>query len=192
MGFGTLFIGYFLLFNIPYFGMTDLIAAAVMMAGLNKLSAINKPFKNAYYFSLVFTVYSLPELVFFALDLFKIYENSDVLSYLRVGQSVIVCALTVMILKGIAEVAREVKLDNIKRRAGMLIYASFAVYILWILCNAPILANLIGSAVTVVYLIAILSALLLVGINLVTIYSCYMHICMPGEENGKKRSGKKK
>ena len=192
MGFGTLFIGYFLLFNIPYFGMTDIIAAAVMMAGLNKLSAVNRPFRNAYYISLIFTVYSLPELVFFALDLFKLYENSDVLSYLRVGQCVIVCALTVMILKGIGEVAREVKLTGIPRRANMLTYATFVIYVLWILCSAPMLADLLGGAVAVVYLIAILSSLILIGINLVTIYSCYMHICMPGEENGKKGSGERK
>lgn len=186
MGFGTLFIGYFLLFNIPYFGFTDIIAAAIMAAGLNKLSAVNQYFKSAYWISLVFTVYSLPELIFFALDLFQIYENTDVLSYLRIGQSVIICLLTVLMLKGIADVAKEVELEKIPKRAGYLIYASLAVYILWIICNAPILTNIMGGYVSLVYLAAILSALILVGVNLVTIYTCYMRICMPGDEGNNK------
>lgn len=186
MGFGTLFIGYFLLFNIPYFGMTDVIAATVMMAGLYKLSTVNRSFKLGYFVSLVFTVFSIPELVIFALDLFKITEGSDLLSYLRVGQCVIVCALTVLILLGIAEVTREVDLPVISKRSRRLIYVTFAVYLLWIACNAPFISALFGGYVPYVYLVAILALFILVFCNLVTIYGCYMRICMPGEENGRK------
>lgn len=173
--------------------MTDIIAAAVMMAGLYKLSTVNSSFKLAYLTSIVFTVYSLPELIFFSLDLFGIYENTDLISYLRIGQCVIVCTLTVLILKGIGEVAREVELERIPKRADILIWATFAVYLLWILCNAPFLAALIGGYTAIVYLIAIISLFVLVFCNLRTIYGCYMRICMPGDEKGKGgKNGKRK
>ena len=173
--------------------MTDIIAAAVMMAGLYKLSGVNASFKLAYYTSVIFTVYSLPELIFFSLDLFGIYENTALISYLRIGQCVIACALTVLILKGLGEVAREVELERIPKRAERLTYATFGVYLLWIICNAPFLGSMLGKYTAVLYLVAIISLFVLVFYNLRTIYGCYMRICMPGEENGKGgKNGKKK
>ncbi len=185
MGFGTLFIGYFLLFNVPYFGMTDIIAATVMMLGLNKLRTVNSYFRSAYITSAVFAVYSLPELVLFALDLFEIFDTGDVMSYVRVGQCVIVCTLTVLILKGIHDVSREVELARVPGRSRAMIYASFVIYALWILASEPhVTAALVGAAY-VLYFLAIVALLILVGINLTLIYTCYMHICMPGEKKKK-------
>ena len=185
MGFGTLLIGYFLVYNVPYFGMTDIIAAAVMSMGLNKLSSVGRYFKFGYYVSNIFVIYALPELVFYALDLFEIYSNSGVISYLRVGQSVILCTLTVLILKGIYDVAREVDLERVPLKSERLIYLTFIVYTLWILCNAPYLTDLLGGYVAYVYLAAILLMLLLVTLNLGVIYTCYIRICMPGDEKPK-------
>lgn len=182
MGFGILLIGYFLVYNVPYFGMTDIIAAEVMSMGLNKLSTVGHYFKLGYYVSLVFTAYALPELVLYSLDLFEIYQNSELISYLRVGQSVILCTLTVLILKGIYEVAKEVDLERVPKKAYRLTYATFLVYILWIVCNAPFLVELLGGYVAYVYLAAILSILILVTLNLGVIYTCYMRICMPGQD----------
>ncbi len=182
MGFGILLIGYFLIYNIPYFGMTDLIAAAVMAMGLNKLSPIGRYFKLGYYVSLIFTVFSIPELIFYSLDLFDIYKNSSIISYLRVGQSVIVCTLTVLILKGIYEVAKEVDLERVPKKAERLIYFTFFVYTLWIICSTPYVESQLKGYVAYVYLAAILLLLLLVTLNLSVIYACYMRICMP-EDN---------
>jgi hypothetical protein len=41
MGFGMLFIGYFLLINITYFEYTDIIAAMLMLMAAYKLSFVN-------------------------------------------------------------------------------------------------------------------------------------------------------
>ena len=62
MGFGTLFIGYFLLLNLTYYGFTDVIAASVMLLGLYKLSGVNKYFKAAAISSGALLVFSLGEL----------------------------------------------------------------------------------------------------------------------------------
>ena len=47
MGFGLLFIGYFLLLNLTYYGYTDLICALVMFMALYKLQSVNKYFRFA-------------------------------------------------------------------------------------------------------------------------------------------------
>ena len=56
MGFGTLYIGYFLLLNLTYYAFTDLIAALIMAMALSKLSAVEKNLKPALYFSIVFAI----------------------------------------------------------------------------------------------------------------------------------------
>ena len=48
MGFGTLFIGFFLLLNVMDSSFTDLISALVMALAFYKLSFINRDFKYAY------------------------------------------------------------------------------------------------------------------------------------------------
>ena len=68
MGFGTLFIGYFLLLNLTYYGFTDVIAASVMLLGLYKLSPVNKYFRAAALSSGVFLAFSLGELGIAAID----------------------------------------------------------------------------------------------------------------------------
>ena len=61
MGFGILFIGYFLILNLTYYGLTDVIAAAVMLLGLYNLSGYNKYFKWAFIATSVFLALSLGE-----------------------------------------------------------------------------------------------------------------------------------
>ena len=185
MGFGTLFVGYFLLFNIPYFGMTDIIAATVMMLGLSKLQSVNKYFKAAYYTSMVFAVYSLPELAFFTLDLFKIYSPDGLTAYLRVGECIITAALTFLVLKGIYSISREVELEKVPGRAKFMSYFCFVTYGLWIISSISPVTKLLGGIAPIIYLLAIISLLLLVAVNLTLIYSCYMRICMPDDRKKK-------
>ena len=63
MGFGTLFIGYFLLLNVTYYTFTDIIAALVMAMGLYKLSSVNRQFKGAFFSSIALAAIGLVELV---------------------------------------------------------------------------------------------------------------------------------
>ena len=191
MGFGILLIGYFFVFNIPYFGMTDIISAAVMAMGLNKLSKVNTYFRKGYYTAVIFTAFSIPEFIFYALDLFGIYTNGTLISYLRVAGSVIVCSLTLLILKGIYDVAKEVDLERVPKKSERLIYATFIIYSLWILCNAPILTDLLGGYVAYVYLAAITSLLVLVALNFGLIYTCYIRICMPSDNKDKSAANHK-
>ena len=185
MGFGTLFIGYFLLLNFTYFGLTDIIAAGIMAAGLYKLSSVNREFRYAFYLSVAFCIYAVPELGLFALRILEIHNDPTLTGYISVGSAVIVSVLTALIMRGIYSVSREVELERIPRMSMFSFYSAFGVYALYILCNAPFLSDLFGSAVAILYLFAIVLLLLYVGFNLYVIYSCYMRICMPGEEDGR-------
>ena len=63
MGFGTLFIGYFLLLNVTYYSFTDLVAALIMAVGLTKLSTVNRYFKYASFAALGFAAVGLVEFI---------------------------------------------------------------------------------------------------------------------------------
>ena len=62
MGFGTLFIGYFLLLNLTYYRFTDLIAALLMLLAFYKLREINRHFRVAIISSGLFAAIGAIEL----------------------------------------------------------------------------------------------------------------------------------
>lgn len=185
MGFGTLFIGYFLLLNLTYYGFTDVIAASVMLLGLYKLSPVNKYFKAAAISTGVFLLFSLGELGVSVYEMFISAINSLALvSVMCIVRCVIVGALTVMMLKGIEDVSREVDIENLPRKASRLVIATIVTYALWIILEAP-LSFIDDYVLAVLSLLTILATLCLIIVNLTVIYTCYMKICMPGDEGAK-------
>ena len=183
MGFGTLFIGYFLILNLTYYGFTDVIAASVMLLGLYKLSGVNKYFKAAAISSGALLVFSLGELGVAAYEMFIVAINSPALvSVMCIVRCLIIGALTVMMLKGIEEVSREVDIENLPAKASRLTVATVVTYALWIILEAP-LSFIDDYVLAVLSLVTILATLALIIINLTLIYTCYMKICMPGDED---------
>ena len=63
MGFGTLFIGVFLLLNLSFFGFTDLLSGVVMLMAFYKLRGINRYFKAAIIPTGVFCAVGLTEFI---------------------------------------------------------------------------------------------------------------------------------
>ena len=182
MGFGILFIGYFLLLNLTYYGFTDVIAAAVMLLGLYKLSPVNKYFKAAAICSGIFLAFSLGELGIATYEMFFRQLNSPLLvSLMSIARCLAIGALTVMMLKGIESVAREVEVENLPSKASRLAIATVIIYALWIVLEAP-LSSINDYVLAVLSLLTILATIALLIMNLTVIYSCYMKICMPGDE----------
>ena len=109
MGFGVLFIGYFLFLNIATYFYTDVIAATVTMLALHKLSGINRPFKIAMWLSLGFSVFACAE---FAIEIISTYffmPSEDMIhSTVAVVRYGIMLALNVLMLTGMKEVSDEV------------------------------------------------------------------------------------
>lgn len=183
MGFGTLFFGYFLLLNITYYTFTDLISALISALGLYRLSAVNRQFKSGFYISLVFAGIGLAELVFQFIAMFDTaYDISAALSYTAAPRYVAVAALTLLILTGIENVADEVGLSELAKRARISAPVNLILYCLLAILEIPGLEALINTAV-LYYASVILLVLSLVAtaINLVTVYRAYMKICMPDD-----------
>ena len=183
MGFGTLFIGYFLLLNLTYYGFTDVIAASVMLLGLYKLSGVNRYFKAAAISSGALLVFSLGELGVAVYEMFIGAINSPALvSVMCIVRCLIIGALTVLMLKGIEDVSREVDIENLPAKASRLTVATVVTYALWIILEAP-LSFIDDYVLAVLSLVTILATLALIIINLTLIYTCCMKICMPGDED---------
>ena len=182
MGFGTLFIGYFLLLNLTYYGFTDVIAAAVMLLGFYNLSRINKNFFAAMISSVVFLVFSLGEFGIATYEIFfKSISSPALVSFMSIMRSLTVGTLTVLMLKGIEDVAKEVGIDDLPTKASRLTIITTVTYTAWIILEAP-LSFLNNYVLGVLSLITILATIALLIVNLTVVYSCYMRICMPGNE----------
>jgi hypothetical protein len=183
MGFGTLFIGYFLLLNLTYSGFTDVIAAAVMLLGLYKLSSVNRQFKIAAISTAVFLAFSLCELGISAYELFMGSIGSAALvSLLSIVRCWIIASLTFFMLKGIEEVAKEVDVEGLPQKASRLSIFTAVIYSAWIILEAP-LSFINDYVLAVLSLFTILATIALIIANLTVIYSAYMRICMPGDED---------
>ena len=79
MGFGTLFVGYFLLLNVGYTYYTDALAAAIMLYAFYRLSSINKPFRRAAFAAGAFLVFGLSELILSLISSLGIFSVANLL-----------------------------------------------------------------------------------------------------------------
>ena len=184
MGFGTLFIGYFLLLNVTYYTFTDVIAALVMAMGLYKLGSVNRLFKGAFYSSLAFAVIGLVELVFQAYTMFIPNKDSVVLYYTDIPRYLMITVITAFILMGIENVSDEVRLSDLAKRAKLTLPFSFSVFAILSILSVHELEIIIDIKVlSVLSVIMLLSSFVIIIINLVTIYTSYMKICMPEDKD---------
>lgn len=183
MGFGTLFFGYFLLLNLFYFSFTDLIASLVMAMGFYKLSSVNRFFKGAFYTSFGLSAIGIVEI---AADFYAMFnpsvDISTVLTYTAIPRGVIIAVITLFMLMGIENVADEVGLTALAKRARLTMPFALIVYGVLALLEVPLFEGFLD-----VKIFSVMSAITLIGvfavvcINLVTIYSAYMRICMPDD-----------
>lgn len=183
MGFGTLFIGYFLLLNITAPGISDIIATLVMLIGLYRLSRINNKFRAGFIVDLVFSGFALVGLVLWSLDIMKMIDTSAIDPYTGMIRSLLVAVLTIAVLMGIHDVAKEVELEKLPTTASVMTYISLAVFGVAILMEAPLLISWLPPIFYSVFMIiAVLGSFIVIIINLTVIYGAYASICMPSEQ----------
>lgn len=190
MGFGTLFVGYFLLLNITYFEFTDIIAAMIMLMALYKLSFVNNSFKFGMISASIFAFFSLGELVISILNAFNIIPNFEgILSYVALIRYTLIFILCVFILRGLGEVAKEVDHRELERYSAKWINFSF-IYLLCGFFEIPFATSLFGEAAAYIYFVALIAVMVYHGFALFGIYKAFKDILMPGEEAKKeKKSG---
>ena len=181
MGFGTLFFGYFLLLNITYYSFTDIIAALIAAMGLYKLSSVNRPFKNGFYASVIFAFIGLLELITGIVTMFAPSSKlTDLFAYINTPRYFAIAILTLFIFKGIEEVSLEVGLDDLARRARISMPITLFVYAASAILEVPIFDSTIKiEFFAIASTVILLATLVIVGVNLSTIYKAYMKICMP-------------
>ena len=188
MGFGTLFIGYFLLLNVTYYGFSDFICSAIILYALYRLSSVNKGFRAAAIAAGVFCVFSLYELTVFIINSFTLTDISAMLTATAALRSLIVCGFTVPMLIGMRDVCYEVDLKPLGKKCHKTLIPTFVIYTLGILIEAQGVFSFIDMKyIAMIGLAVTLAMMILVIVNLVSIYSCYMKICMPDEQTSKKR-----
>ena len=97
--------------------------------------------------------------------------------------------LTVLMLKGIEDVAREVDVEDLPTKAARLVIITAVTYSMWIILEAPF-SFMDNYVFAVISLLTILATIALIIVNLTVIYTCYMRICMPGDEQLKDKPSK--
>ena len=192
MGFGSLFIGYAFLINITYFGYTDLLSALVIMLGLYKLSEINKNFKISFIMTALFAIVGAAELFIYLYEmLFPAFNDEAFLLYVTPARYISIGIMSSFIMLGISDVANEVGLSELRKKAARKVPFCYAVFALSALIDLPFVGNVFDTKVLVIIAAVLLIAIVvLVCLNLFTIYSAYMRICMP--EDLKEKPERKK
>jgi len=183
MGFGTLFIGYFLLLNIAFFGFTDLIVGLILLLALYKLMPIEQSFKRAAVLLIPFSVLGLFELV---LEIYTMFAGeaglSAVFGIMGMIRYLLLAPISFLILYGIELLAKEVELPALRDKARWVKVASLVAFALSMILEIPGLDSIISpKALAVLSFIVLLGSFILTVIALTAIYSAYMNICMPDE-----------
>jgi hypothetical protein len=192
MGFGTLFFGYFLLLNVTFYSYSDIISAFLMLYAFYKLSSINAGFKRAFYTSALFAVFGLCELIMTVVELFVVtLDVSAITSWTTMIRCLIVCILTMFMLIGMRDVCREVELGDLSVRCNKAIYVTVFLYSLNIFWETGALAAFNLKVVAIIGYLILISTLILIAVNLASIHTCYVRICMPGDEKPKTPKEKK-
>ena len=189
MGFGILFIGYYFFINLTYYAYTDVIGALILLLAFYKLRELNSPMRAAFYLLLPFCLFAFFELIMSVLPLIfpslsGIVQNPvcGAVRYAFVG------ALTYLMLCGLGSVSSEVGLAPLAARCRVTRVFPPVVYGAAIICEIPALFGTMPQlAQKIVVLVILCLIAIVVFLNLVTIYSCYMHICMPGDEDAEAR-----
>ncbi|MBQ4071280.1 MAG: hypothetical protein IJD51_02550 [Clostridia bacterium] len=180
MGFGILFFGYFLFLNLTSPAYTDLLAGLILLLALYKLTPVNKFFRMGAVGAGIFSAFGIFELFCEFADVFGL-DMSEAVSYIYAPRSLLVAVISILILTGIEDVAREVGADATLGRVRLSKPITYTVLPLHAILEFPSVGSLIPSAyaLAIISLVAELAVFVVIILNILTIYSAYMHICMP-------------
>ena len=165
--------------------LTDVIAALLMLLAFFKLAYLNRGFSLGFIFCSIFAAFGAVEFISEAMRMFNIVSlGASFISVVGMIRYLLICLTTVFMLIGARDIAREVDLNALAVRCHKGIILTFIIYALNIVWQT---SSLLGFSPSVKLMalsgyIIILATLILVIMNLISVYGCYMHICMPGED----------
>lgn len=177
MGFGLLFIGACLLLPTCFgYFYTAPVAAVFLAIALRRLSRVNTPFGYALYGAVALFILSGVEIVLRLLKLEYATAILDGLCYLAL------LVIWVLLFTGLEWVAKETDLEPLRGKAFRQKLFSTIYLILLLPLNFLVGVSLPEGVIRLMGSLSV--ALMWVGLvvhvlNLTTIYSAYMRICMP-------------
>ncbi|MDY3846680.1 MAG: hypothetical protein SOZ62_07275 [Eubacteriales bacterium] len=187
MGFGTLFVGYIIGINfVSKQGIFWFISSLIMLFALTKLYEYNKWFRYSLVTCAVMSVLSMAAAVFEVLAIFG-REYTTVIMWFVTVQPMFTAVFTYFLLSGIIDIAKETGAANIFQRAFVQRFFLFVFYIPFIFMNfsndflTP--SQTAAKVVTVIYIIMCVFGVIYIAINAKLIFSCYMWIYIPEDEN---------
>ena len=185
MGFGTLFVGYFLILNFAYTAFTDAIAGILALYGLYKLSNVNNSFKISSYFAIFFSLVGVVELFVEIMRMMTFIPESAVFySVISITRLIALSLLTAFMLLGMRDVAGEVGLRALSEISERLFYLTIPVYSLSLILEVTgLFAPTDVKALLIASVISLVASLTLTVLILIRIYDCYAKICMPEDKN---------
>lgn len=178
MGFGILMIGYFLILNLPFYGATDLISGIIMTMAFYKLRTVNKYFSFAILPAALFAAVGVPELIEMMASLFGM-DMSALLFYTAAPRYLVLCILSVLMMKGIEQVSKEVEVYKTAKNARNIQPFIYLVFGGMLILELPFTFGDESKWIALAALIFLLGCFALVLYSLTVIYSAYKWICMP-------------
>ena len=183
MGFGLLFFGYFFFFTIPFRGIdvaVDLVGYAIMFIALSKIShhaPVFKKVKCCVYPLFLCGALILASQIGTALG-FSLTAFTKITGALNAAS---ILLFHLVLLSSTKTLALEVGVKKIAARSIRNIIITVLYYTLICLVNigSPVNNSFLSSLSAVIYLFGYLFLIL----NLIGIYSCYMYICLEGDED---------
>lgn len=187
MGFGLLFIGYiFFLYVLPVGTQFLSVASAILLLALYKLSRYHAGFRRAAYLSALLLFLGLPSLLS---TLLGISFPSELYTAFAAAAWAILVVFHLLTFGAIAELAKRTKLFRLEVAAtqNRLFSAVFCVLLLLNeLLTLPLLSRLPETDANRILIYILIGkavlGLIIVGLNLVMLYSAYMRFCQPGQE----------
>ena len=188
MGFGLLFLGYLFMYSFPYkgFDMTpDIIGFVISYFGVRKLAEYGCGWDILKrYMALMLPAGAvttvLQVLLLLGIDL-HVYD------YWAYGYTALLMVYNILLLLAVYKIADDTEVRSIKAKAKRNMILGIAYYCVMLIIDVPISAvqnvkNHLSSLMPLGFIIFVFGYLWLF-LNLSAIFSCYMWICAPGDED---------
>lgn len=178
MGFGLLFIGYFVAYVMSYVFIPKLFGCLVMLVGVIKLSEYELGFKKCIPILGVMSAASTYMLVRNVFEYFKIDSaifNELAVNIVSVGEELVGFLFHIFLLIAISKIAKDTGLENVSFRAMRNLIVVAAAEVAYLLMS--FLPKDSSVVTEVLFWVALALRLIWVVLNLVLLASCYRLIC---------------
>ncbi|MBO5110189.1 MAG: hypothetical protein J6D21_05655 [Clostridia bacterium] len=180
MGFGVLFLGYLITYVgsiTPVYAFTQFFGVLIMLYGLSKLARHNKYFATTFGVSVAY----LAQSVYTVIGYFSVWETGSLLYQIeQYSRELVVFVFHLFLLLAIREIADFTSLPKLKSRAVVNLITTALFCILNVLLHAGAMPE---SVLSYAFLLSLLLRIFWVILNAALVFSCYMWICLEGEEN---------